>query len=421
MYLSLVTILVTQKQAPMKTNFTLKPYLLKRRKKADGTYPVYIRITKAGKYSLQTTGISIDEKEWNPEKGEVRRNHHSYKALNSRIQADMIKLQQLINSLPDDAGLDDIRNSLAGSDTDQTLDFFAYADGFIETMKADKKLWPERHTRVTIGYLKGYLKADKLPFEKLDHTVLEGFKRYLKDIKENNPNTIHKHFKNIRSIIKKALFDDLIQINPFDKLEPFKLQKAQKTRLSLQQIQAIEALQLKPGTWIDITRDAFMFSFYNAGIRFGDIARLKWCHIIDGRLKYNMAKTGTGKNIRLLKPALNILDKYRPQKADPDAFIFPILKENRDYSDEYYLKAQISSKNVIANTNLKRIAKMAGIQDNVTFHVSRHSFADYARTAGMNIYDISKALGHSDITITQAYLKSFDETSLDASMEQLFG
>jgi integrase len=63
---------------------------------------------------------------------------------------------------------------------------------------------------------------------------------------------------------------------------------------------------------------------------------------------------------------------------------------------------------------------MAGIEENISFHISRHTFADYARTAGMNIYDISKALGHSNIQITQVYLKSFDETSLDSSMDALF-
>lgn len=405
----------------MKTSFTLKPYLLKRRKKADGTYPIYIRITKAGKYSLQSTGISVDEKQWTPEKAEVRRNHPKYRVLNSRIQSEILKLQQLIDTLPDDASLDDIRNSISDSGTDQALDFFIYAERFIETLKADKKLWPERHTRVTIGFLREYLNTDSFLLENVDHNILEGFKRYLRDTKENNPNTIHKHLKIIKKIIKKALLDDMIQINPFDKMKPIKLQRSQKTRLSFDQIQAIEALQLQSGTWMDVTRDAFLFSFYNAGIRFGDISRLKWCHIIDGRLKYNMAKTGTGKNIKLLKPAITILEKYQPVKPDPDAFIFPILKPNRDYSDEYYLKAQISSKNVIANKQLKKLAAMAGIQDNVSFHVSRHSFADYARTAGISIYDISKALGHSDIKVTQAYMKSFDENSLDASMEQLFG
>jgi integrase len=403
----------------MKTNASLKPYLLKRRVKADGRIPVYIRITKAGKYSLQSTGISVEEKQWNPDKSEIRRNHPSYDALNIRLQDELLRIQQLISTLPPESTLDDIRQVLDGTEKHQ--DFFSYAEGFIATLESDARYWANRHTRVTIGFFSEFLKSHNYPFEKIDHNTLESFQRFLREVKGNNPNTIHKHFQAIKRIVNKALLDEVIQVNPFDRFKPGKRKKAEKARLSLQQIRTIEALELKPGTWLDVTRDAFMFSFYNAGIRFGDIARLQWKHIMDGRLKYNMAKTGTGKNINLLKPALAILDKYRPQTPDKEAFIFPILNAGLDYSDEIFLKAQISSKNVIANKNLKVIARLAGIEENVSFHVSRHSFADYARTSGMDIYNISKALGHADITITQAYLKSFDETSLDAEMNKLFG
>jgi integrase len=403
----------------MKANATVKPYLLKRRVKANGQIPVYIRITQSGKYSLQSTGISVDEKQWNPEKGEVRKNNPSYHALNVQLQSEVSRIQALLNTLPPNATLDDIRQLLDGGNN--PIGFFAYADSFILGLNEDGRYWAKKHTQVTIGFLREYLRGTEYPFERLDHIKLEGFERFLKDVKGNNPNTIHKHFQAIKRIINKALRDDIIQANPFDKFKPGKRTKTEKARLSLEQIRAIEALELKPGTWIDVTRDAFMFSFYNAGIRFGDVARLQWKHIMDGRLKYNMSKTGTGKNIQLLKPALAILEKYRPSPPDKDAFIFPILDAGRDYTDEIFLKAQISSKNVIANKNLKSIARMAGIEANVSFHVSRHSFADYARTSGMDIYNISKALGHADITITQAYLKSFDETSLDAEMNKLFG
>ena len=38
---------------------------------------------------------------------------------------------------------------------------------------------------------------------------------------------------------------------------------------------------------------------------------------------------------------------------------------------------------------------------NITFHTSRHTFSDLMRLAGKSIYDISKVLGHSDISITE--------------------
>ncbi len=52
--------------------------------------------------------------------------------------------------------------------------------------------------------------------------------------------------------------------------------------------------------------------------------------------------------------------------------------------------------------------------------MSRHSFADYARKRGMSIYDISKALGHKNLQVTERYLKEFDEESVDKAMGALF-
>jgi len=75
---------------------------------------------------------------------------------------------------------------------------------------------------------------------------------------------------------------------------------------------------------------------------------------------------------------------------------------------------------VIVNRHLKTIATKAGIQASVSFHVSRHSFANYALKKGMDLYAISKALGHSDLKVTEEYIKTFDEELLDQSMNQLF-
>ena len=74
---------------------------------------------------------------------------------------------------------------------------------------------------------------------------------------------------------------------------------------------------------------------------------------------------------------------------------------------------RISSRNTAVNKKLKKIGKLAGIQTPISFHISRYSFADYARRKNMNLYDISQALGHADLETTHIYLKSFDEDSLD--------
>jgi integrase len=130
-----------------------------------------------------------------------------------------------------------------------------------------------------------------------------------------------------------------------------------------------------------------------------------------------MSKTGNEKNIKLYPPSLKILGYYNTE--DMENYIFPIL--DRVHKDPFQLRKKVSSKNVMTNKWLKKIAKKAGIQENVSFHIARHSYSHYALKSGMNMYSLSKSLGHTDIKTTETYIKSFDEEMLDKDMDNLFG
>lgn len=106
-------------------------------------------------------------------------------------------------------------------------------------------------------------------------------------------NTINKEFERLKQINNQALKDRIILQDPFEEFDPPSRQRSKNTALAFDQIQAIEDLDLKPGSRLWHTRHYFLFSFYNAGIRFGDLCKLKGKNIVDGRLKYLMSKTQT--------------------------------------------------------------------------------------------------------------------------------
>ncbi|MBK7638425.1 MAG: tyrosine-type recombinase/integrase [Saprospiraceae bacterium] len=56
----------------------------------------------------------------------------------------------------------------------------------------------------------------------------------------------------------------------------------------------------------------------------------------------------------------------------------------------------------------------------LTSHIARHSFADIARKKGISVYDISKALGHSSIAITEKYLASLDDGAVTDVFNKMF-
>jgi hypothetical protein len=70
-----------------------------------------------------------------------------------------------------------------------------------------------------------------------------------------------------------------------------KLSRKEKNRSHLEEIQAIGDLNFEEGSLIWRVRNAFLFSFYCAGIRASDILQLRWRNIIEGRLVYQRHKT----------------------------------------------------------------------------------------------------------------------------------
>ena len=67
---------------------------------------------------------------------------------------------------------------------------------------------------------------------------------------------------------------------------------------------------------------------------------------------------------------------------------------------------------------LRQWCKDAGIDKRVSFHTARHTFATLALTQGVDLYTVSKLLGHKTIQATQIYAKIVDEKK-KAAMEML--
>lgn len=402
-------------------SITINLGLLKRKQRADGTVPIYVRFTEKRKSRYKSTGYAIPEKDWNPKSQEVRRSHRDYKHLNIELGKIIREIAEFRDELDKQGRLSMkilTEQLFSGKKTD-TRSIIETCDRFRDKLKADDRYWEHRHFTVTKSDIEkyvGYGASDRI--DDLNGEWLNGFQRYL--MSKNNDYTVIKKIQRLRGMIQWLKKTGQISHDPFIGFEKRTKPKngETKTKLSIEQIKAIEELELENGSEIWNVRNYFMFSFFNAGVRFSDMCTLRWKNIVDGRLEYSMHKTSGHKSIKQLEPSIKILDHYRTPGSKPEDFIFPIL--DRDYSDPMELRRRISIRNVIVNKHLKTIANKAKIQAKVSFHVSRHSWAHFALTKGMDLYSISKALGHSDLKVTQDYIKSFDEQLLDKAMEGLF-
>ena len=72
---------------------------------------------------------------------------------------------------------------------------------------------------------------------------------------------------------------------------------------------------------------------------------------------------------------------------------------------------------------MKKVAKEAGVEKNITFHMARHTFATTITLShGIPIETVSKMLGHTSIKTTQIYAKILDTKVMDdmAALKELY-
>jgi len=263
------------------------------------------------------------------------------------------------------------------------------------------------------------------PFTDIDFQFLKDYEVYLRKKGLAN-NSIATQFSCFKSTYNKALEEGVFtnEDSPFKKFKVGKLwTQTRKRAIHKEDVQKLKEFDLStlikyPTPYLEFARDIFMFSYLTAGINFKDIATLRYCDLDNGRIYYSRHKTQKNMNTILLPDALKILNKYIKKDAGAEDYIFPILDRNIHITEQQQAdRVQKVLKQV--NRKLKVISKALNLKINLTTYVARHTFATVLKRSGVDIGIISESLGHSDLKTTQIYLDSFENTQIDAAMQNL--
>lgn len=246
----------------------------------------------------------------------------------------------------------------------------------------------------------------KLTVNQINYKLIRDYELYLLE-SGNAINTVAEKLFRVKVIVQELVKCGIIEYhkNPFLHFT-VSTERTQKLRITLEDFNKLEQLSLSGSE--ALVRDMYVSSFYCAGIRFGDLCRIRKDMIRDGRLCYTMHKTKKKRRIKLMPSVINAFFRYEGE------FIFPT---NINWDDEY---KSISSRNAMYNKILKNICKKAGIPG-MSFHTSRHSFADHAKKSQLDIHTLKDLFGHSNVKITEMYMQDFYEEETDQAFIQLFG
>ena len=195
---------------------------------------------------------------------------------------------------------------------------------------------------------------------------------------------VFTYHKCLKALLNRAKDFGKISENPYVSLRG-KFKRGEKESveyLTEDEMRQFESIILPAGSMLDIAHDLFVFQMYT-GLSFSDaqafdINDYKW----DGTRWSNTGeriKTGVPYVSSLLPPAVRVLEKYDMQ--------VPRIN-NADY-----------------NHQLKALGLLAGIKTRLHSHLARHTFATYMLRNGAKIENVSRMLGHTNITQTQRYAK----------------
>jgi integrase/recombinase XerD len=387
------------------------------KQRKDGRAPLYIRIIKDRTPKYVSLGILVTEKEWKPDTNQVISKYPNSARVNKVIAAKLLEAHKLSVDLEDGKKITTnkkIKEDIMGKGPKS---FFDYADAYVDSLENTGRVGVHRKDKAIIKKLKDYRKSGPLMFHEITYTFLKEYEEHMRVHCENGTNTIHGNFKVIRKIMNDACNDDTIDrnSNPFYK---FKLTTEPSNRefLSEEELLAVENCKLPEGSKLNDHRNAYIFAAYAGGLRISDILQLKWNNFDGDHINLVMHKTGRQLIIKLPKKAIEIINRYKHEGSQSDDFVFPFLRNDKDYSEPKVLHYSIASATTLANKSLDSIRKKLKWDKHISFHTSRHTFATRALRKGMRIEYVSKILGHSNIKETQVYAKIVNE-ELDKAME----
>lgn len=235
-------------------------------------------------------------------------------------------------------------------------------------------------------------------FKEITPEFCEGFKDFLLSKarqKSGNPlskNTASSYFNKFRAALNQAFDDKIISEIPTRRIKSIRPDETEREYLTEEELQAL----MKAECRYEVLKNAFLFSCFT-GLRWSDINKLTWGEVQDFnggmRVHFVQQKTKGVEYLDIPKRAA----KYMGEKGNPKDKVFVGLK----YSS--YM-----------NVALTQWMLKAGITKQITFHCGRHTYAIFLMNKGVEIYTVSKLLGHRELKTTQVYAKVVDEKKREA-------
>ena len=212
----------------------------------------------------------------------------------------------------------------------------------------------------------------------------------------------------IKTLFKEALREGYLVKNPAEFIKKFTEDNVRELYWTRSEID-----QFLKANYLSDLHDLFLVAL-NTGMRKGELAGLCWDRVDFSRNVISVTRT-RGKNLLQERTKTNI-KRVIPMNDYTRAVLLELHKKK---SSSSFVFIRPSGEPIDPNhiyRDFGKAQKKAGITNKITFHDLRHTFASQFVMAGNDLYELSKILGHTNITMTTRYAH-FSPDHLQKSMK----
>jgi integrase len=390
-----------------RSTFKVLFFLKRDKQKKGGTVPLFCRITVDGQEVRFSMKCDVNPSQWDVKMGKATGRTTEANKINNLVDttnAVIHKLYREIQERENYVTAEKLKNVFLGIEQKQQtlLELFDYHNkersqqiGITIAKSTYTKYLLVR--RFVADFIQYKYNVNDIPIKDVKLLFINDFEIYLLTRYNYARNSLVALMKKLRHIIELALVKEWIYKNPF-KGYKLQCQKTDRGYLTQDEIDRLIHFQFEDRK-LERTRDLFIFCAHT-GLAYSDMKNLTTGNIqsaYDGKLwiKGKRIKTAIEYTIPLLNLPKQIINKYAGNRKGD--FLLPACCL------------------VNYNVYLKEVAKLCGIEKNLTSHLARHTFATSALTKGVSIESVSKMLGHADIKTTQVYARITDR-KIDSEM-----
>lgn len=392
--------------------------LIKNAGSKDPIYPIKLRVTFARKQRYYPLDVSaVSKADWEKIQSGQRMSKSQREVFHTIREYEGRAIEITDTLHPFSFHAFDTRWKSSAMPTHSSKSFQAVFKEYIEDLRRAGRASTTSSYQCAFNSLTSFSK--NLAWNDLTPEFLEEYEAYMRE-EGNSQNTIGIYLRSLRAVINYGIANGLFakEYYPFGRKSHGKYQipsaQNKKRALSKKEVEAIKALEVKPGSRKELARDFWLFSYYANGCNIKDIVHLRWKDIDwkEGVIQFVRKKTERANKSNqvqitavILPHITEVIQRRGVDDSQPENYVFSIIDANQTAEEQYKHTKEFVRR---INIGLKQIAKQLNLTKNLTTYTARHSHAYALLMGGASLEVIMDQFKHSSMKTTMNYIDSID-------------